>query len=119
MDLPASSWWVSLSGGDYDANEDKTAENGVDGEMNHAFISFPSAKDPIWKERYPGTSTCIVISGSSFDYFAAWADRKPQHRGPDYEALKERLTQKMMGVLFQAFPQIREQIVYHEMGTPL
>jgi len=116
-DLPASNWWVAESA-DSDAIYD-AGERQMDGAAKYCFFSFPSAKDPTWKERYPGTSSCIIVAGSSFEHFAAWADRRVQHRGPDYEALKERLSQKLMGVLFRVFPQLKEQVVYHEMGTPL
>lgn len=52
------------------------------------FLSFPSTKDPTFRERYPGKSTCAIVTVSPYEWFEQWKEEKPLHRSQDYEDFK-------------------------------
>ncbi|XP_078702739.1 all-trans-retinol 13,14-reductase-like [Branchiostoma floridae x Branchiostoma belcheri] len=83
------------------------------------FVSFPSAKDPTWNARYPGKSTCIIISFTPYEWFAEWQEGRVKHRGEEYESLKTRLAQKMWRQVCQQYPQLQGKDEYMDVGTPL
>ena len=60
------------------------------------YISFPSAKDPTFNERYPNRSTIEIVAPCSWEWVQQWADKPWGKRGDDYEALKERFAQRLL-----------------------
>ncbi|MCC9606281.1 NAD(P)/FAD-dependent oxidoreductase [Blastopirellula sp. JC732] len=84
-----------------------------------AYISFPSAKDPDFEQRYPGRATIEVISVAPYAWFAPWASDPWKKRGDEYEALKEQLTGKLLEQLYACCPQVEGRIDYAELSTPL
>lgn len=83
------------------------------------YISFPSLKDPEWEERYPGKSTIEMITLAPYEWFEKWEDERWKHRGEDYEAYKEELSQRLLKELYKQFPQLEGKIDYYELSTPL
>ena len=83
------------------------------------YISFPSLKDPEWDERYPGKSTIEMITLAPYKWFEKWEDERWKHRGEDYEAYKEELSQRLLKELYKQFPQLEGKIDYYELSTPL
>ena len=83
------------------------------------YISFPSLKDPEWEERYPGKSTIEMITLAPYEWFKKWEDERWKHRGEDYEAYKEELSQRLLKELYKQFPQLEGKIDYYELSTPL
>ena len=83
------------------------------------YISFPSLKDPEWDERYPGKSTIEMITLAPYEWFTKWEDERWKHRGEDYEAYKEELSQRLLKELYKQFPQLEGKIDYYELSTPL
>eukprot|EP00058_Branchiostoma_floridae_P011488 XP_002596976.1 hypothetical protein BRAFLDRAFT_121336 [Branchiostoma floridae] len=83
------------------------------------FVSFPSAKDPTWNARYPGKSTCIIISFTPYEWFSEWQEGRVKHRGEEYESIKNRLAQKMWRQVCQQYPQLQGKVEYMDVGTPL
>ena len=59
------------------------------------FISFPSTKDPTYNARFPGKSTCAVITATPYEWFSKWRDEPVLHRGMEYEMIKKSLVNKM------------------------
>ncbi|MGH9678449.1 MAG: FAD-dependent oxidoreductase, partial [Candidatus Acidiferrales bacterium] len=55
------------------------------------FISFPSAKDPTFAERFPGRSTIEIVAPTHYRMFDRWANTTWKRRGPEYNELKEKL----------------------------
>jgi len=84
-----------------------------------AYISFPSAKDPLWIEKHGETATVQCIGFGGFEDFAKWADKPWKRRGDDYEDVKEVFQQHMLGILGGLHPNIREHIEWAEVSTPL
>jgi len=88
-------------------------------EIPLVYISFPSAKDPAFEEKYPGRATIEIVAPGPWEWFAPWADRPWGKRGEDYEAFKERFSQRLLAHLYRHFPQLEGKIEYYELGTPL
>jgi all-trans-retinol 13,14-reductase len=113
---PANLW--ICPGPDHDGNVSRS-EASCDGPWPVVFISFPSAKDPTFANRYPGRATIEVIAPAPFAWFAKWADTRWKHRGAEYDDLKARLAERLKGELESATPQVRGKIDYCELSTPL
>jgi all-trans-retinol 13,14-reductase len=84
-----------------------------------AYISFPSAKDPDFERRCPGRATIEVVTLASYDWFKQWKDQPWRNRGADYEALKAKLTDRMLEPLYKHCPQVEGKIDIAELSTPL
>jgi all-trans-retinol 13,14-reductase len=84
-----------------------------------AYISFPSAKDPDFTRRFPDRATIEVVGIAPYEWFAPWEEKRWQKRGDDYQALKDRLSQRLLDTLVQQVPQVADAIDYHELSTPL
>jgi len=83
------------------------------------YISFPSAKDPDFERRYPGRSTIDVATFLPYARFASWQDTRWHKRGPEYEAAKQALTDRLLEVLYQRVPATRGAVDVAELSTPL
>ena len=83
------------------------------------FISFPSAKDPTFPERYPGRSTIEVVAPMPYGAFERWADTRWKRRGTDYDDFKGDLAARLRAELERHVPATRGKIDYAELSTPL
>ncbi|WP_298562359.1 phytoene desaturase family protein [Streptomyces luteogriseus] len=83
------------------------------------FITFPSVKDPSWESRYPGRTTIDIAGLTSWSLFEPYADSAWMRRGADYERLKNRLTEELLGQVFRFCPQLEGRIDHTELATPL
>ncbi|MFI5366043.1 MAG: phytoene desaturase family protein [Candidatus Binatia bacterium] len=83
------------------------------------YISFPSAKDPDFERRHPGRATIDIITVAPYERFAAWEGTTWKDRGGEYEAVKERLAQRLLDALFVYVPQAKDHIDLYELSTPL
>eukprot|EP00731_Ephydatia_muelleri_P018758 Em0011g798a len=83
------------------------------------FVSFPSAKDPTFNNRYPGKSTCTIITVTPYEWFQEWAEQRVTHRDDDYKSVKETIAEQMWRQVLQLFPNLEGRRVYCEVGTPL
>jgi len=117
LQLKTTNQWIYL-----DENHDKNIENFLkdpSGDLPLIYISFPSAKDPSWNDRYPGKSTIEMITLSSYDWFKKWEETSWHKRGDDYEALKEEVSQKFLKTLYKRYPQLKGKVDFYELSTPL
>jgi len=117
LDIPKKNLWIYPSA-DHDANVD-AYDKDLNAPMPLIYISFPSAKDPSWSERYPNKSTVEIVTTCNADLFERWKGSTWNKRGEDYEALKQRLMDRMLSVLFEKMPQLKEHLDYVELSTPL
>ena len=118
LQLPKANYWIYPEG----KTHDQCIENYLKDTNNDfplVYISFPSAKDPSWPERYPGKSTIDIITLSPYDLFQEWEGSRWKKRGEDYEALKESFAQRLLEVLYQKEPQLRDKLTYYELSSPL
>ena len=115
--LPKTNFWI-YPHNDYDAAveafvHDKNAEFPV------VYISFPSAKDPDYLERHPGTSTIEIVAPAPYAWFECWQGTTWGKRGEDYEAFKTALGERLMEHLYAKLPHLRGKVDYYEISTPL
>ncbi|MFS1525183.1 phytoene desaturase family protein [Microbulbifer sp. 2304DJ12-6] len=117
LQLPKTNYWLYTSEhyerDMHDFLEDSSRE------IPLTYISFPSAKDPTFTQRYPGRATIEIVAPANYEWFAQWRDKPWGKRGDDYEALKEIFSQRLLESLFHKFPHLRGQIDYYELSTPL
>jgi all-trans-retinol 13,14-reductase len=83
------------------------------------FISFPSAKDPEFAQRHPGRATIEVVTLAPYGWFERWANTRWKRRGADYDALKQKLIERIRAELERQVPAVRGKIDYCELSTPL
>jgi all-trans-retinol 13,14-reductase len=83
------------------------------------YLSFPSAKDPDWPNRYPGKSSIDIITLMPYGVFKKWSDTPWKKRGDDYEKIKEDIAQRLLKVLYKQLPQVEGKIQCYELSTPL
>lgn len=119
LNLPKANFWLYPDSYDHDANVENFLNDPDNAELAVAYISFPSAKDPDWENRYPGKSTIEVITLCPFEWVSEWDGTRWKKRGDAYDDLKEQMSRRMLDKLFGVMPQLRDKIDYYELSTPL
>lgn len=117
LKLPKSNYWVFPENYDHDENQRNYRQ--ASDPLPVSYISFPSAKDPTWEERYPGKSTIEIITLVPYEWFKAWEGSEWKNRGEEYEQFKGQIAQQLLESLFRVLPQLREEVDYYELSTPL
>jgi all-trans-retinol 13,14-reductase len=118
LNLPKTNYWIYPDHIDHDTAIDNYL-NDLEADFPVVYISFPSAKDPDWPNRYPGKSTIDIITLLPYDGFKNWDETKWMKRGEAYEALKEKITKRLLAILFKHIPQAKGKIEHFELSTPL
>ena len=116
LGLPRTNFWIYPSN-DYDANTDRFLKD-PEADFPAVYISFPSAKDPDYQNRHPGTATIEIVAPAPYAWFEKWHDGTWGKRG-DYDALKDALGERLMEYVYEKLPQLRGKIDYYEVSTPL
>lgn len=83
------------------------------------FISFPSTKDPTFSERFPGKSTCEIVTVSPHHWYRDWEKERVMHRGEDYQSLKMAIGRQAWGQVLEIFPRLEGHEEYFDVGTSL
>jgi len=117
LGLPKTNLWIYPTP-HHEHNVEQFQKN-PDADFPLLYVSFPSAKDPEWATHYPGKSTVQVITMAPYEWFERWRGSTWNQRGADYEAFKEKLTQRMLGELFRQMPQLEAALDFSELATPL
>ncbi|WP_163865692.1 phytoene desaturase family protein [Myxococcus eversor] len=115
--LPATNVWVH-AGYDHDANL-RAFRNDASSPLPVVYLSSSSARDPAWTQRHPGRSTLTAVCPAPYSWFERWEGTRWHRRGPEYEALKAQLTERLLSVVFDQFPQLRGRVEHQELSTPL
>ena len=118
LNLPKTNYWIYPEKIDHD-----TAINNYLKDLNQDFpvvyISFPSAKDSDWSNRYPGKSTIDIITLLPYEPFNKWNGSRWMKREKEYNDLKEKIAQRLLKELFKHIPQVEGNIEHYELSTPL
>lgn len=117
LGLPKTNYWV-FPHHDHDRNVARYLGD-PEAPLPVAYISFPSAKDPEFERRYPGRATIEVVGLAPYEWFSRWEDTRWHKRGDDYEAFKQRLSERLLEPLYRQLPQVRGQLDHVELSTPL
>jgi len=118
LKLPKTNHWIYPKNEDHDTCVKRYLDD-INQEFPMVYISFPASKDPDWPNRYPDRSTIDIITLMPYEVFAPWADTKWKKRGDAYEALKEKITQRLLAELYKQVPQVKGKVAYYELSTPL
>jgi all-trans-retinol 13,14-reductase len=117
LGLPKTNFWI------YPDNDFDTAVDAFIHDPQAPFpvvyISFPSAKDPDYARRRPGTATIEIVAPAPFAWFEKWQGSTWGKRGEDYEAFKADLGERLMQHLYEKLPQLKGKVDYYEVSTPL
>jgi len=117
LGLPKTNFWI-YPDNDYDGAVERFMAN-ADEAFPVVYISFPSAKDPDYLNRHPGTATIEIVAPAPYQWFEKWHDKTWGKRGEDYEAFKEGLGERLMEYLYERLPELRGKVDYYEVSTPL
>jgi len=103
---------------DHDANVERFAKD-MSSPLPGVYISFPSAKDPDFQDRYPGHSTMEAIAMLPWKPFAAWSATRWKRRGDEYEDLKRSLAARLRAEVERQVPAVAPHIAHAELSTPV
>jgi all-trans-retinol 13,14-reductase len=116
LGLPKTNFWIYPSN-DYDAAVEEFMRD-KDAPFPVVYISFPSAKDPDYLNRHPGTATIEIVAPAPFAWFEQWQGSTWGKRGDEYEAFKDELGERLMQHLYDKLPQLIGKVDYFEVSTP-
>jgi len=116
--LPKTNYWIYPEHLDHDTAIDEYVKD-LDADFPVVYISFPSAKDPDWSNRYPGKSTIDIITLLPYAPFDKWSNSQWMKRDEAYTALKEKIAQRLLKELYKHIPQAEGKITHYELSTPL
>ena len=74
------------------------------------FISFPSAKDPLWDEKHPGKSSATIVTFANFDWWKDWEHERVHARGEVYEDRKKEFGEMIWAQTVSLFPQLKDKV---------
>ena len=117
LKLPKTNFWI-YPGHDYDTAVDSFFDD-PEAPFPVVYISFPSAKDPDYVRRRPGTATIEIVAPAPFEWFKKWQGTNWGKRGDDYEAFKAQLGERLMRHLYEKLPHLEGKVDYYEVSTPL
>jgi len=118
LQLPKTNYWIYPDDADHDTCVQRYLED-LSQPFPVVYLSFPSAKDPDWSNRYPGKSTIDIITLIPFEAFGAWEKKSWKKRGEAYEAKKEEFAQRLLRELYKQLPQVEGKVSCYELSTPL
>ena len=117
LDFGTTNLWI-YPGYDHDQNVAE-ASKGPDAEFPVVYVSFPSAKDEAWDKDHEGYATMEAITMAHWDWYTDWLGQPWKNRDEDYEALKKKLTDRILDIVFKHVPQAKEHLDHAELSTPL
>ena len=118
LNLPKANYWIYPKDGTHDEVVDQFIKDN-DSEFPVVYVSFPSAKDPDWSNRYPGKSTIDIITLLPYDMVSKWEGSRWKKRGEEYEAFKEKIAERLLEALYKLEPQVKDAIDFYELSTPI
>jgi len=118
LKIPKTNYWIYPAEGDHDTCVKRYLDD-LSQPFPMVYLSFPSAKDPDWSNRYPCKSSIDIITLMPFETFEKWSDTSWKKRGDAYEKAKEEITQRLLKELYKQLPQVKGKIDCYELSTPL
>lgn len=119
LDLGTTNYWIYPNNYDHDQNVADFLADPDHTPFPVTYISFPSAKDPDWLNRYPGKSTIEIITIAPYQWFKKFEDKRWKHRGEEYDMIKHQFSERLLEELYKVKPQLKGKIDYHELSSPL
>ncbi len=112
---PANQWFYEV----WDSEDDawKVTPTGELPPAPVLYTSFPSLKDPL--HQGDDNHTGEVVTFVPWEIFEPWRDKKWKRRGDDYEAFKQRMTDRLLKQLFEKLPGLKDKLAFAELSTPI
>ena len=117
LQLSDTNLWI-YPGYDHDKNV-SNYQSDQEAEFPVVYVSFPSAKDPVYQEKYPNNATMEAITLAPWNWWDKWENGAWKKRGDEYEAEKENLSQRILSEVFKHVPKAKDALDYYELSTPL
>lgn len=117
LGLKNTNLWV-YPGYDHDKNVEQFIQN-PENDFPVVYISFPSEKDDAWDQDHEGYATMEAITLSRWEWYDKWQEMPWKKRGDQYESEKKKVSDRIMNVVHQHVPGIKNSIDYMELSTPL
>lgn len=126
LGLRSSNLWV-LPGTDIEGNCKMYYEDPFsvtdDGKLL-MFLGFPSAKDPAFAQRYPGKSTCVIITEAKTEWFDQFGEKclnaqSGKRNNSQYADIKDKFQKILLTGLFKHYPQLEGKVLYCNIASPL
>jgi phytoene dehydrogenase-like protein len=108
LGIDGANHWIYES---YD--HDSIMSASIEEPVRHVYLSFPAMKGGF------EPATAELLSFVPYDAFARWREGRWKHRGADYEALKDRLSDEMLRVVERRLPGFGALVEYRELSTPV
>jgi all-trans-retinol 13,14-reductase len=118
LEIPRTNYWIYPAKDDHDTCVKRYLDD-LTQPFPMVYLSFPSAKDPDWSNRYPGKSSIDIITLMPFKTFEQWSHTPWKKRGDTYEKAKENIAQRLLKELYKQLPQVKGKINCYELSTPL
>jgi len=118
LKLPKSNFWIYPEDLSHDECLKRYLKD-IDAPFPVVYISFPAAKDSTWNERYPNKSTIDIITLLPYKEFEDFEGTRWMKRGEKYNAIKEKLSIRLLAALFKQLPHLEDKVDYYELSTPL
>ncbi|KAL7845798.1 hypothetical protein AOLI_G00239900 [Acnodon oligacanthus] len=83
------------------------------------YVSFPSAKDPTSKNRFPGQSRMTIHTVVNTQWFGKWKGIPEEDRGEDLNKFEMRFANHMFDWACVHFPKLREKLVTLHPVSPI
>jgi all-trans-retinol 13,14-reductase len=122
-DFPRTNYWINQS---YDLNGAyREVMNGKFAEDPFAYISIASVKDPTNTRLAPKGITNLQVMSLAPSSLESWGVTEQEladgsySRNPTYIKQKQQFTDRVLETARKVFPNIREEIVFQEVSTPL
>jgi len=112
LPVQGENYWI-YDGYDHDNLYERRNEL-LQGEARIAFLSFPSLK-----RGEAQNHTAEIMSFVDYEPFKRWADQPLKKRDQEYQQLKEKISQALLGLVEKHLPGFKQQVAYYELSTPL
>jgi all-trans-retinol 13,14-reductase len=117
LKLPKNNFWV-YNNYNFDEGIEKANQN-LHTEPPLAYISFPSAKDPLWDAKFPNRATIQILGVGCYANMAKWEKTSWLKRDNTYANYKDFVKERFLEKIVEIFPQIKGYIDVCEVSTPL
>lgn len=117
LGLPATNLWIH-AGYDHDASL-RAFQQDISARLPMVYVSSAAARDPDWEQRHPGRSTLTALCPAPYAWFEQWQGTRWRKRGPEYEAFKARLAERLLATVHEHLPQLQGRVEHQELSTPL
>lgn len=119
LKLPSHNIWHH-AGYDFEKNVEDFYQDPFN-KPTAAFIGFPCAKDSTWEKRFPNKSNGVFLIDAKYEWVEQWINISKNRRNRDqgYQQWKKIFQNKILDIVYNYYPQLKDKLIYAEIGTPL